>query len=419
VISRFTENNFPAMVESYVGKGIAILSGVHLEIHPSVLKDHSSYSSLLNSNSNRLKCFRTLLFKLGLDVEENLSEEIPQLSPIYFICPSFNEKESVSKFLISIDPNMIFKGTPTLQFFSCSNKIEHPNDDFIPVILSLPQDMAEIKSFDYRIYLCSLQTKQFGRHFMYAETTTSTQTILNEQFMLFKNLPNGTLFCASSQIKGSGRGGNVWISPQGCLMFSLQIEHKNYATLVHIQYLMALAVVDSIRSRPQYKDLDIKIKWPNDIYYQNDKIAGILVNSNYFENKFTLIIGVGINLYNMKPTTSINQILQEMKRSKPFIQTIGKEELLAWIINRFEGFYLIFEQKGFTFFESLYYSYWMHRNQIVQLSTDDEGIVDVLIDGITETGFLKAINTQTKQEYELFPDGNSFDIMKGLIKRKQ
>jgi biotin--protein ligase len=99
------------------------------------------------------------------------------------------------------------------------------------------------------------------------------------------------VFTAAQQVKGTGRGNNVWVSPEGCLMFSVQVVHRNYATLVHAQYIMALSIVDAVRSRPEYKDIDLRIKWPNDIYWNKTKVAGVLVNSNYFENRFTLVIG--------------------------------------------------------------------------------------------------------------------------------
>ena len=50
-------------------------------------------------------------------------------------------------------------------------------------------------------------------------------------------------------------------------MFSLGWQHSDAKTVVFVQYLFSLSLVDSIRSRPGYEDLDLRLKWPNDIYY--------------------------------------------------------------------------------------------------------------------------------------------------------
>jgi len=52
----------------------------------------------------------------------------------------------------------------------------------------------------------------------------------------------------------AGRGGNTWVSSPGCLQFSVVLRHRNSATLVFIQYVMALAVVHAVRSiGPDYE----------------------------------------------------------------------------------------------------------------------------------------------------------------------
>ena len=43
-------------------------------------------------------------------------------------------------------------------------------------------------------------------------------------------------------------------------------------------------------------DIDIQLKWPNDLVYKNKKIGGILVESVNSDGKFFVVIGVGINL---------------------------------------------------------------------------------------------------------------------------
>lgn len=114
---------------------------------------------------------------------------------------------------------------------------------------------------------------------------------------------------ASHQLSGRGRRTNGWISSAGCLQFSLllRVGKELASQLVFVQYLFALAVVESILSMEQYEKLDLRLKWPNDIYANIGrgngvegksakeadwrKIGGILVNTSFDGSNFTIIVG--------------------------------------------------------------------------------------------------------------------------------
>ena len=94
----------------------------------------------------------------------------------------------------------------------------------------------------------------FGKHLMYGEVVTSTNTLLEKNPSLLRNLPNGFTITATTQIAGRGRGNNVWIAPPGALMFSTVLHHSfalsQSAPVVFIQYLAALAIVQGIKVSP-------------------------------------------------------------------------------------------------------------------------------------------------------------------------
>ena len=66
-----------------------------------------------------------------------------------------------------------------------------------------------------------------------------------------------------------------------------------------MQYLFGLAVVEAVRGRAGYEGVAVRLKWPNDIYGDvgskgksvMKKIGGILVNSSYAGEDFTLVVG--------------------------------------------------------------------------------------------------------------------------------
>lgn len=57
--------------------------------------------------------------------------------------------------------------------------------------------------------------------------------------------------------------------------------------------------------------LDIRIKWPNDIYTSSGlKIGGILIHTTWASDRFNVVTGVGLNVHNRNPTTCIEEMLQ-------------------------------------------------------------------------------------------------------------
>ncbi|KAF8947980.1 biotin holocarboxylase synthetase, partial [Haplosporangium gracile] len=152
----------------------------------------------------------------------------------------------------------------------------------------------------------------FGNSLLYGQVVTSTQTMLDKNVGLCQKLPNGFVCNATIQVSGRGRGRNSWISPPGCLQFSMVLRHPVqavHASAVFVQYLVALAVVESVCSLPGYEDLPLRLKWPNDIYAEAPldhpsqaqaattmplpkmiKIGGVLVNSNFDGSEFLLVI---------------------------------------------------------------------------------------------------------------------------------
>lgn len=84
----------------------------------------------------------------------------------------------------------------------------------------------------------------------------------------------------------------------GALQFSFLVRHStrlSHAPVVFIQYLIALAVVESIRERKGYEDVPLRVKWPNDVYADVNgdlkKVGGLLVNSSFVQDEFLLVIG--------------------------------------------------------------------------------------------------------------------------------
>lgn len=290
------------------------------------------------------------------------------------------------------------------------------------------------------------EAEEWGDCLMYGEVVTSTNTLLEKNYKLLSKLPTGFTLAATTQVAGRGRGSNVWVSPAGCLIMSTVINHPAHLApsrpVVFIQYLAAIAIVEAIKSygpAGEYEDVPVKLKWPNDIYARDPrkpttttngdgngngppssyvKIGGILSNCAYTAGAYQVVLGIGLNTTNGRPTTSLDALLP------PHLAPFRIERLLARILTRLEALYATFVRRGFTRdLERAYYAHWLHTRQVVQL--EEHGGARARIVGITgDWGLLKAEelglddDRPTGKMWALQSDENSFDFFRGLIKRK-
>ena len=109
--------------------------------------------------------------------------------------------------------------------------------------------------------------------------------------------PHGSVFLADEQTAGRGRGDHRWHSAAGeglyvsvLLRPTISVEH-----LPLIPLAAGLGAAQAIRSAA---DLDLELRWPNDLLIGNRKAGGILVESKTETGKVTfVVIGIGINVH--------------------------------------------------------------------------------------------------------------------------
>lgn len=118
--------------------------------------------------------------------------------------------------------------------------------------------------------------------------------------LAFENTPEWTVAVADFQTKGKGQGGNVWESNyRENLCFSVVIYPKDFdaANMFYISKAVSLAICDALK----VQHIEASIKWPNDIYVGDQKIAGILIEQSVMNHKVLhSIIGIGLNVNQSK-----------------------------------------------------------------------------------------------------------------------
>lgn len=114
-----------------------------------------------------------------------------------------------------------------------------------------------------------------------------------------ETLPTGAFIEADFQTQGRGQRGNSWYSSRGLnLLPSILVRypylcpHQSF----RISILTALGIIDTLQNYVPYPQ-NLFIKWPNDIYYNDCKIAGILIGHS-IEGLYVRfsVIGIGLNV---------------------------------------------------------------------------------------------------------------------------
>ncbi len=126
-------------------------------------------------------------------------------------------------------------------------------------------------------------------HIIHFDEIDSTNSYLKNSYKL---LDNFTFVTADYQSGGKGRNDRVWTSNKGeNLMFSLLIKDK--PLLKKYSALSIVSAVEIATLLESYGVKNVSIKWPNDVYVNDKKICGILLEGQILEY---LVIGVGLNV---------------------------------------------------------------------------------------------------------------------------
>ncbi|MBM3468312.1 MAG: biotin--[acetyl-CoA-carboxylase] ligase [Alphaproteobacteria bacterium] len=211
-------------------------------------------------------------------------------------------------------------------------------------------------------------------------------------------------FClAEHQSKGRGRLGRTWFSPFGrniYCSFSYTFN-KDASQLSGLSLVLGLAIIKALESLNP--DLKLHLKWPNDIYYNNEKMGGILIDLLGEANgNCTAIMSVGLNI-NMKdlkdkcidqPWTSLEHALKEK---------LDRNIIVARLIQSFQRDLDSFQKNGFESFLKEWKKYDLlaqKKISIVMGTHSQSGTAQ----GINEKGYLLLKSTAGKIEEHSFGD---------------
>jgi len=163
--------------------------------------------------------------------------------------------------------------------------------------------------------------------FFHFNNTGSTMDRARE--LALRGASDGTVITAEKQSAGKGRSGRTWVSKQGGLFFTIlerpHLAIAEYTLLSLIMQIAVVRIVSSVCGKQAY------LRWPNDIYINRRKIAGITSEISGEGNLISwLSAGIGVNVNNPAPlarTTSCAEVTgRQLSRREILVNILEETE---------------------------------------------------------------------------------------------
>ncbi|MES2012924.1 MAG: bifunctional biotin--[acetyl-CoA-carboxylase] ligase/biotin operon repressor BirA [Pseudomonadota bacterium] len=208
---------------------------------------------------------------------------------------------------------------------------------------------------------------------------------------LMQKLSNGqthaSCVAANLQTKGRGRRGRHWQAGLGAsLTFSLLWRFQCGASaLSGLSLAVGVALMRTLHS---FGITQAKLKWPNDVLINREKLAGILIElQGDMDGPSNAVIGVGINL---NLPLSIKQQIDQPTTDLASVttQAIDPNELLGTLLKHLAHVLRDFEQNGFDDLRNEWTQHHTYHQQQVRMLMPDGREVIGIVQGIAEDGVL-------------------------------
>jgi len=225
-----------------------------------------------------------------------------------------------------------------------------------------------------------------GQNLLTLKEVDSTNNFLKNLASNSKPLPEGTVIMAENQYAGRGQQQNTWHAEPGKnLTFSLLLKPTFLPVSQQFDLTRAISISVFDTLRPLLGS-ELKIKWPNDVYFGDKKLGGMLIENILSGStiKYSIIgIGLNVNQENFPETatnaTSVKQILRK---------DYDLRTLLADICTHIEPNYLKLKAGDTAFVRKEYLKrlYWLNeKKRFKAAGTEFEGVIT----GVTESGMLQ------------------------------
>ncbi len=213
----------------------------------------------------------------------------------------------------------------------------------------------------------------------------STNSYLMES--ISDGIASGTVCLAEQQTAGRGRQGRGWVSPFGANIYlSIFWKYKlDLADVTGLSLAAGLAVAKSLR---RLGIEDVVLKWPNDVLWENRKLAGLLLEATGEQGgPSNVVLGLGLNSrIEEEQARNIDQPWVDLSRL-PYTTDISRNRLAAVLLNALLETLDKFETQGFSPLVEEWKSYDAYYGDTVRLKLGDGFVVGTHC-GVNESGAL-------------------------------
>jgi len=218
----------------------------------------------------------------------------------------------------------------------------------------------------------------------------STNTYLLD--LAKQGAPSGAICFAHSQTAGRGRRGRLWLSPPGSNIYCSFLQHLSNNKM-GLSLVVGIAIA---RVLTRFSVKGIGLKWPNDIYCQQKKLGGILIELGQLQQTQYAVIGIGINV-NLSPETiaNIDQPCIDLQTALAPLAT-DTNQLAAELISELLTVLAQFNLHGLAPFLAEWHTYDILQGKLVTVmqsseklqgiasGVDEQGVLQLLVNGETQ-----------------------------------
>jgi len=236
-----------------------------------------------------------------------------------------------------------------------------------------------------------------GQNLIKLKEVDSTNNFLKDLVSKSEPLAEGTVIMADNQFAGRGQQESVWQTQAG----------KNISTSIYLKpsflpldmqfYLniaVSLAVSDALSC---FVTEGIKVKWPNDMYYLDKKLGGLLIENTLTGASIkSSVIGIGLNINQAEFSENISE------RATSVIQILQKDvplmDIMAKIFMFMEKYYLILRAGKYSILQNDYLAK-LYKLNVPALYKQDGAVFEGIIRGFESSGRL---TVETKEGLKSF-----------------
>lgn len=207
------------------------------------------------------------------------------------------------------------------------------------------------------------------------DTLSSTNDYLMSLISKSSEQMPKTAVLAETQTAGKGRQGRNWVSVRGNILLSV---YRPFQCKLEDLYGLSLVVGIAIARVLKANGLtDVQLKWPNDIYWQERKMGGILIETK--QNRpgtIDTIIGIGLNIVDMQDYSS--KIDQKFVSLEDALQhKVYRDKLIAKLLLELDATLTKFMEAGFAAF----IDEWKSLDAKIVSTTQDMDLFSKIING--------------------------------------